>query len=407
MSLFSSTSIFSDDKEPLNKLFYFEEESSYNHLDNSFSLICDENKSKNPVDLYESQLMNNSKNNNDIDKECSPAPAPLRSSQSQSQIQTDLGASSHNMECPEVVQETEGKINYDVMKIFTDKCIEEEYVEKPYDQSIYFLNTQQNSENSSNVDSNNNSDIIDKSAAVNVINNNESMNTLVNIANDLDINYTSVNYVEESYPAPKNNLEQAQTPMCAKNYKFKISPQNKKGNILLFLSKTETKNNTKSTIYRKLKPDSIRKKIKARLHKKLTKIINEKLKTAGSKCFFDMLPQSFITNINIGFNKPLLNLTMRELFQKTFGFKSKDKEKIDYNIRIMKYIEDNPDINNNSDVSDFLDSKYSEIIREYLDGDYLQEDIDRLRDENEGEEYINRYNFIALHWIEFYENGHI
>ena len=145
MSLFSSTSIFSDDKEPLNKLFYFEEESSYNHLDNSFSLICDENKSKNPVDLYESQLMNNSKNNNDIDKECSPAPAPLRSSQSQSQIQTDLGASSHNMECPEVVQETEGKINYDVMKIFTDKCIEEEYVEKPYDQSIYFLNTQQNS----------------------------------------------------------------------------------------------------------------------------------------------------------------------------------------------------------------------------------------------------------------------
>ena len=73
----------------------------------------------------------------------------------------------------------------------------------------------------------------------------------------------------------------------------------------------------------------------------------------------------------------------------------------------MKYIEDNPDINNNSDVSDFLDSKYSEIIREYLDGDYLQEDIERLRDENEGEEYINRYNFIALHWIEFYENGHI
>ena len=194
--------------------------------------------------------------------------------------------------------------------------------------------------------------------------------------------------------------------MCAKNYKFNISTQNKKGNTLLFLKHTETKKN-RNNIYRKLKPDSLRKKIKARLHKKLTKIINEKLKTAGSKCFFDMLPQSFITNINIGFNKPLLNITMRELFQKTFGFKSKDKEKIDYNIRIMKYIEDNPDINNNSDVSDFLDSKYSEIIREYLDGDYLQEDIERLRDENEGEEYINRYNFIALHWIEFYENGHI
>ena len=400
MSLFSSA-IFQEDKEPSNKFDFFDEESNnFNPLDNSFSLMSEENKLKNPTDLFESQSqLVNSKNNSDIDKECSPAPAPLRSSQSQ--IQTDLGAS-HNMECPEVVQETEGAINNDLIEIFPFKDNEEDLVEKPFDQNVYYLYTQQNLENSSNIDSNNNSDLGDKSAAVNVINNNESMNSLLFKVTNLDINNSNNN----NYPAPKHNFEQAQTPLCAKNYKFNISTQNKKGNTLLFLKNTETKKN-RNNIYRKLKPDSLRKKIKARLHKKLTKIINEKLKTAGSKCFFDMLPQSFITNINIGFNKPLLNITMRELFQKTFGFKSKDKEKIDYNIRIMKYIEDNPDINNNSDVSDFLDSKYSEIIREYLDGDYLQEDIDRLRDENEGEEYINRYNFIALHWIEFYENGHI
>ena len=400
MSLFSSA-IFQEDKEPSNKFDFFDEESNnFNPLDNSFSLMSEENKLKNPIDLFESQSqLVNSKNNSDIDKECSPAPAPLRSSQSQ--IQTDLGAS-HNMECPEVVQETEGAINNDLIEIFPFKDNEEDLVEKPFDQNVYYLYTQQNLENSSNIDSNNNSDLGDKSAAVNVINNNESMNSLLFKVTNLDINNSNNN----NYPAPKHNFEQAQTPMCAKSYKFNISTQSKKGNTLLFLKDTETKKN-RNNIYRKLKPDSLRKKIKARLHKKLTKIINEKLKTAGSKCFFDMLPQSFITNINIGFNKPLLNITMRELFQKTFGFKSKDKEKIDYNIRIMKYIEDNPDINNNSDVSDFLDSKYSEIIREYLDGDYLQEDIDRLRDENEGEEYINRYNFIALHWIEFYENGHI
>ena len=400
MSLFSSA-IFQEDKEPSNKFDFFDEESNnFNPLDNSFSLMSEENKLKNPTDLFESQSqLVNSKNNSDIDKECSPAPAPLRSSQSQ--IQTDLGAS-HNMECPEVVQETEGAINNDLIEIFPFKDNEEDLVEKPFDQNVYYLYTQQNLENSSNIDSNNNSDLGDKSAAVNVINNNESMNSLLFKVTNLDINNSNNN----NYPAPKHNFEQAQTPLCAKNYKFNISTQNKKGNTLLFLKNTETKKN-RNNIYRKLKPDSLRKKIKARLHKKLTKIINEKLKTAGSKCFFDMLPQSFITNINIGFNKPLLNITMRELFQKTFGFKSKDKEKIDYNIRIMKYIEDNPDINNNSEVSDFLDSKYSEIIREYLDGDYLQEDIERLRDENEGEEYINRYNFIALHWIEFYENGHI
>ena len=406
MSSFSTT-FFSDDKDSSNKYDFFEEENNYNPLDNSFSfsLMNEENKFKNPVDLYESQsqLINSSKSNADIDKECSPAPAPLRSSQSQ--IQTDLGAS-HNMECPEVVQQTEGKINNDIIKIFTDKYNDTDFVEKPYDQSLYFLNTQQNLENSSNVDCNNNSDSGDKSAAVNVITNNETLNSLVNNVNNLDINNSNNNCFEESYPAPKNNFEQAQTPMCAKNCKFKISTQNKKGSVLLFLKNTETKKN-RNNIYRKLKPDSLRKKIKARFHKKLTKIINTILKEAGSKCYFDTLPQSFITNINIGFNKPLLNLTMRELFQKTFGFKSKDKEKIDYNIRIMKYIEDNPDINNNSKISDFLDSKYSEIIRKYMDGKYLQDDMERLIKEGESEDYINRYNFIALHWIEFYENGHI
>ena len=109
MSLFSSA-IFQEDKEPSNKFDFFDEESNnFNPLDNSFSLMSEENKLKNPIDLFESQSqLVNSKNNSDIDKECSPAPAPLRSSQSQ--IQTDLGAS-HNMECPEVVQETEGAIN--------------------------------------------------------------------------------------------------------------------------------------------------------------------------------------------------------------------------------------------------------------------------------------------------------
>ena len=176
MTLFSSA-ILPEDKESLNKFDFFEEESNnFNPLDNSFSLMSEENKLKNPIDLFESQSqLVNSKNNSDIDKECSPAPAPLRSSQSQ--IQTDLGAS-HNMECPEVVQETEGKIDNNVIKIFPFKDNEEDLVEKPFDQSLYYLSTQQNLENSSNIDSNINSDLGDKSAAVNVINNNESMNKM-------------------------------------------------------------------------------------------------------------------------------------------------------------------------------------------------------------------------------------
>ena len=69
MSLFSSA-IFQEDKEPSNKFDFFDEESNnFNPLDNSFSLMSEENKLKNPIDLFESQSqLVNSKNNSDIDK---------------------------------------------------------------------------------------------------------------------------------------------------------------------------------------------------------------------------------------------------------------------------------------------------------------------------------------------------
>ena len=403
MSFFSMNNL-AYEKDILNKSYYVEEDNLLNPLDNSFSLIIsDENKNKNSLDLFESQsqIINNSKNS-DIDKECSPAPAPLRSSQSQ--IQNDL-AMSHNMECPEVVQQSENKTN-DIINIFNEegKCtLEEELIEKPYDQSLYFFTCQPNLENSNNGDYIYNFESGDKSAAVNAVPNNESLNSLFNRVNNLDMNNNNCNNNLDNFNQDiKNNLIPAATPLCSKNNKY-----NKKGNVLFLNVKKDKKNITKSTIYRKLKPDSLRKKIKARLHKKLRQIINSKLKEAGSKFYLDMLPQSFITNINIGFNKPLLNITMRELFKMNFGFKAKDREKIEYNIRILKYIEDNPDINNNPLVRDFLDCKYSQIIKKYMEGKYLLDDIERLKSEGEEEDYINRYTFIALHWIEFYENGYI
>ena len=417
MSFFSINTNLFYDKDYLSKSNFFEEENSSIPLDNSFSLmISEENKNKNPLENIESQfqIINNSKNS-EIDKDDSPAPAPLRASQSQ--IQNDLGVS-HNMECPEVVQQ-DNKMA-DLIKLFSEeKYTEEELIEKPFDQSLYFYH-QQNLENSNNGDYINNNELGDKSAAVNAITGEDSTNSLLNKVNNLDINNsnsiynsnsninTGFNNLEESYPAPKNNF--IPTPLCSKNYKEEKKDKKYKNEKLLFLNSSKEKkntNNTKSVIYRKLKPDSLRKKIKARFHKKLRQIINIQLKEAGSKYFFDNLPQCFITNINIGFNKPLLNITMRELFQKTFGFKAKDREKIEYNIKVLKYIEDNPDIKNNSKIDEFLDNTYKVIITKYLGGNYLLEDIERLKKEGEKDDYINRYSFIALHWVEFYENGSI
>ena len=98
---------------------------------------------------------------------------------------------------------------------------------------------------------------------------------------------------------------------------------------------------------------------------------------------------------------------MRELFQKPFGYKAKDREKINYNDKVIQYLENNPNIINNGFISEYLNSTYEEIIKKYMGGNYLLEDIKRLEKEGEDSDYINRYTFIAKKWIDFYKNGFI
>lgn len=361
---------YKDDYPDNQSLFHYS-------LDDSFSLNFSKDNPLKNYEISESQLQANYNKcaNIEGDKECSPAPAPLRSSSSninQPQNQNEL-SSSHNMECPEVVNKALNTDESDLktkelINIFnanenTFICDESELIEKPFDNTIYLIENELNS------------DLENKSAAVNVIPINDNLNSPPNkISND--------------------------TPLDNKNKKIKEK-------IFFINTKVGKTNKNRKGYVRKLKPDSLRKKIKARFHKKLRQIINIKLKECGSIFEFDLFPQSFITNINIDFNKPLLNITMRELFQKTFGFKAKDREKINYNIRVIKYIEENPHLNNDDKISKFLDCTYEETIQKYMFGDYLLEDVERLKKEGENSDYINRYIFIAMHWIDFYKNGKI
>ena len=382
-----------------------ENQSNYNPLDESFSLIFSkDNQFKNSLEQSEINLLNNSNNRGvEGDKECSPAPAPLRPSPipNSNQSQNEL-SSSHNMECPEVVNKPANNEELDENSFEKQKFFkyndyinnnEEELIEKPFDINRYFVENENLSQSMNNIDYSN-SDLENKSAALNVIPINDNLNSPENKLNNLNSENisNSVSNIQE-LPCPKNNF--FITPNGSKNkHNFE--------KILFFNIKEEKKTNNKNRLVRKLKPDSLRKKIKARFHKKLRQIINNKLKECGSKFLFELFPQPFITNINIEFNRPLLNITMRELFQKTFGFKAKDREKINYNIQVIKYLEKNPHINNDEYISKFLDSTYEEIIQKYMHGKYLLEDIERLKKEGENRDYINRYTFIAMHWIDFY-----
>ena len=121
--------------------------------------------------------------------------------------------------------------------------------------------------------------------------------------------------------------------------------------------------------------------------------------------FFDYFPQPFITNVNVVKNKAYLKLTMRTLFKMVFGNKTKDKEKVKTNVKVLNYLDSNDELRIKSGLDIFLKSTYRDIIQEYMNGNTFKKDIEKLYLEGESEEYINKYRFIGKHWIEFYHNN--
>ena len=120
---------------------------------------------------------------------------------------------------------------------------------------------------------------------------------------------------------------------------------------------------------------------------------------------FDYFPQSFITDVSIINNKSYLNLTMRNLLTKIFGTRAKDKEKLSINKKVLSYLDENPDIRIKSGIDNFLNSYYKDVIKEYVDGELFKDDIIKLKDEEESEEYIRKYIELAKNFVEFYESN--
>lgn len=247
-----------------------------------------------------------------------------------------------------------------------------------------------------NSDNNSNSKLINSqdNNGMNLLEN----NNLSNSSSSQSTNKSSVLNVSKSNNQLNNSSLETLTPPKQSEEKIDFTP--KKAKRKRSKSKTKTPK-TKNRL--KFKPEGIRKKIKSRLHKKLKTIYNEKLKKSNSLMFFDFLPQSFITDVSINNNKAYLKLTMRNLLTKIFGTRAKDKEKLSINKKVLQYLDSNPDIKIESGVDKFLDSTYKDIIQEYIDGNLFEEDLNKLREEKESEDYIEKYNYIAKHLIEFYE----
>lgn len=159
---------------------------------------------------------------------------------------------------------------------------------------------------------------------------------------------------------------------------------------------------------RKENSDNIRKKIKARFLKALKNAINQKLKNAGSKYFFQLLPQSFITNLSKEKNKEILNLPLKEIFLKDFNVKEKGKRadynKYKHNLFVIEYLESNNNISEKSNFNKIKKMKYFEIYNEYKLSKEFETEISTLKQQKENDKYIKDYIIKARNFIDFFNH---
>ena len=158
---------------------------------------------------------------------------------------------------------------------------------------------------------------------------------------------------------------------------------------------------------RKYCSDNIRKKIKTRFLKNLKNRVNEQLRLAGSKKYFNYLQMEFISNISKEINKSALDLTFKELFSKNFSSSEKyclsSLNNYKSNISVIEYLEKEKEISKKSKYDIFKDIKIYQIYEEYLGSKEFENDIYNLiRKENY--DYIKKYIQLAFNLNEYFYN---
>ena len=148
--------------------------------------------------------------------------------------------------------------------------------------------------------------------------------------------------------------------------------------------------------------DNIRKKIKRGfINKSLIKKINELLKNSGSKLYFEKLPQNFVCDITKSSNNKILNMTLEEIFENKELYDQKYFDNYNHNLNVLK----SKDIQECQELKEILNKKYCELFEEYINSKEFQiDEINRLKNKEMDDAYIEKYIYLAFHFIEFFND---
>ena len=153
---------------------------------------------------------------------------------------------------------------------------------------------------------------------------------------------------------------------------------------------------------RKENQDNIRRKIKRGFfNHALIRELNDKLKSFKIKNYFEKFPKHFVDDVNRKRNKDILNLTLKEIFEKKELYLFKNNVSLNNYFHNLKIIQ-SEDIKENEELKKIFNKTFRELYEEYLVSDEFKiDEINRLKKKN-GDEYISKYIALAKNLIEFF-----
>ena len=146
--------------------------------------------------------------------------------------------------------------------------------------------------------------------------------------------------------------------------------------------------------------DNIRKKLKTSFFNTfLRKKINEILNNKESRFYFEKFPISFVNDIRKNTNKDIIDKTLLEIILKKELYNEKDLSNYHHNLKVLE----NKEIKEVEELNEILNKKYSELFEEYINSkEFNIDEINRLKNNNMDNIYIERYIYQSKHFIEYF-----
>ena len=146
--------------------------------------------------------------------------------------------------------------------------------------------------------------------------------------------------------------------------------------------------------------DNIRKKLKTVFFNTfLRKKINEILNNKHSRLYFEKFPISFVNDIRKNTNKDVIDKTLLEIILNKELYSENDLSNYNHNIKVVE----NKEVKKIGELKKILNKTFCELFEEFINSkEFNIDEINRLKNNNLDNIYIERYIYQSKHFIEYF-----